>query len=208
MPLQKLLRLDDQGAVALWQITETEAALATHAPEPCPTELISPVKRLEWLAGRLLLKHLVEQAGLTYQGLYKDEFGKPFLTGSPVHISLSHSYPYVAAQIHPRHAVGIDLEQPKEKLLRIAHRVLSTSEVSDAGTTVTKHCVYWCAKEAMYKIYGKRGLHFSTQLNVAPFMLANDGELSGVIHGKGTTQLVSMHYEVANDYVLVYTTFD
>ena len=61
------------------------------------------------------------------------EVAKPSLDQNSHHISLSHSYPYVAAQIDS-HAVGIDVEQPKEKLLRIAHRVFNKAEVKDAGT--------------------------------------------------------------------------
>jgi phosphopantetheinyl transferase len=208
MPLQKMLHLDEHGAVAIWQIAETETTLAARAQETCPAELVSPIKRLEWLAGRLLLKHLIEQMGLTYHGVYKDEFGKPFLNKLPLHISLSHSYPFVAAQLQANHAVGIDLEQPKEKLLSIANRVLSADEERDAGVEVKKHCVYWCAKETMYKIYGRRALHFSTQLHVAPFTLEHAGILSGIIRATGGPQMVKMRYQVDSDYVLVYTTFE
>ncbi len=141
----------------------------TLAFESCPDDIIAPSKRREFLAGRALVKTLAEKVGVEYSGIRKDEQGKPFLKDQTHEISLSHSSPYVAAQIHPSHAVGIDIEQPKEKLLRVAPRVLSPSEESDAGNDVVKHCVYWCAKEAMYKLYGKRGLHFNTQLNVNPF---------------------------------------
>jgi 4'-phosphopantetheinyl transferase len=68
-----------------------------------------------------------------------------------------------------------------------------------------KHCVYWCAKEAMYKLYGKRGLHFNSQLNLDPFELKKSGELQGYIRANGIPKVVALGYIVKDDYVLVYT---
>jgi 4'-phosphopantetheinyl transferase len=163
------------------------------------------LKRLEWMAGRILIRKLVEKAGLTYKGLYKDEFGKPFLTDYSHHISLSHSYPHVAAQIDRLQSVGIDVEQPKEKLLKIAHRVLSKPEEIDAGNDIHKNCVYWCAKEALYKIHGKRGLSFSEHLNVQPFVLKQKGNLIGKISAQNNEQLINLEYSVEDTFVVVYT---
>ena len=58
---------------------------------------------MEWLAGRALLKHLSKIFGVEYRGTVKNQFGKPFLAGHPHHISLSHSFPMVAAQIDAFH---------------------------------------------------------------------------------------------------------
>jgi len=205
MPLIKLQKTGNQSAWALWFISETEQEFnATLEEQPEPT-IINTTKRLEWLAGRMLLQQLAEQFGLAYQGTIKDEFGKPFLKKLPHHISLSHSYPYVAAQIDLNHEIGIDLEQPKSKLLNIAHRVLSPSELIDAGSDITKHCVYWCAKETMYKAYGKKGLHFSDQLQVTPFTLHHAGELYGKINANDYSRDLIMTYLIQPDYVLVLT---
>jgi phosphopantetheinyl transferase len=142
--------------------------------------------------------------GIEYAGIHKDSFGKPFLRNSSFHISLSHSYPFVAAQLSVDRAVGIDVEQPKEKLLHIAHRILSPNELQDAGSDIHKHCVYWCAKEALYKIDGKRGLHFSNQLNIEPFALATTGNIIGYIT-RTKKQVVHLTYRVENEFVLVLT---
>jgi 4'-phosphopantetheinyl transferase len=190
---------------ALWKIDEEETDLSYHAMETCPDDVISPQKRLEYLAGRALMKKILETVGQEYDGMRKDEFGKPFPKNSAFQVSLSHSYPYAAAQIHPSSPVGIDLEQPKEKLLRIAPRVLASNEQKDAGDNVVKHCIYWCAKEAMYKIYGKRGLHFNSQLLVEPFHLTRGGTLRGSIVVENKRQEVNLEYLVEPDYVLVTT---
>lgn len=205
MPLVKSEMMGKESAWGLWQIDESEEDLAFSALESCPDDVVAPSKRREFLAGRALVKALVELIGSQYLGIRKDEQGKPFLKDLPFEISLSHSSPYVAAQIHRGNAVGIDIEQPKEKLLRVAPRILSPVEEHDAGDDIVKHCVYWCAKEAMYKLYGKRGLHFSNQLNVDPFELKTSGDLRGSIKPNGIPTIVSLGYIVKEDYVLVYT---
>lgn len=150
MPLLKMKKVGTQSTWALWLITETESELGFEVMETCPDEIISTQKRLEWLSGRALLKALVENCGLNYLGIRKDEYGKPFLKEHSFQISLTHSFPYVAAQIHNTESVGIDLEQPKDKLLKIAHRVLSPpngrmqamilSSIAFTGAR-RKHCI-------------------------------------------------------------------
>lgn len=205
MPLTELKRVD-VGAIGLWHITEDEDQLIELAgDEHCPEDIISPLKKLEWLTGRILIRHLTEFEGLKYEGIRKDEFGKPFLKNHTHHISLSHSYPYVAAQIHPTHSVGIDVEQPKEKLLKIAHRILDADEVKNAGDDITKHCIYWCAKEALYKVYGKRGLLFTNHLKVKPFVREAQGDIQGIIAWNGLKESIDLHYIVNRDFVMVYS---
>ncbi|HET9487057.1 MAG TPA: hypothetical protein VFO54_06470, partial [Chryseosolibacter sp.] len=95
-----------------WKIEEDERSLALEVPfETIPHALTNPLKRLEFIAGRVLIKTLLDTWETPFDGLTKDEFGKPFLAGSHMKISLSHSYPYVAAILHRHKNVGIDLEQ-------------------------------------------------------------------------------------------------
>jgi 4'-phosphopantetheinyl transferase len=205
MPLYNIEVLGKESIVGSWHIQETEEELAFDAFEQCPDELISPPKRLEWLAGRVLIRTLAEKINLPYSGIHKNEFGKPFLKELDHAMSLTHSYPYVAAQIDKCQSVGIDLEQPKQKLLSIGPRVLSAIELNDAGTDITKHCVYWCAKEALYKIYGKRSLHFSNQLNIEPFALHSSGLLKGHILVNSEERSVTLIYRIDANFVIVYT---
>lgn len=205
MPIMKLQKDNAQSGWALWFITESEAELQHASGEVADNTIAHYSKRLEWLAGRALIKELVEQCGMNFYGIEKNEFGKPSLKDIPHHISLSHSYPYVAAQIDLYTEVGIDLEQPKPKLLNIAPRILDATELADAGQDMIKHCVYWCAKEALYKSYGKRGLYFADHLNIKPFNLALIGDLQGTIHINGFSRELSLQYRIQPDYVLVCT---
>jgi 4'-phosphopantetheinyl transferase len=205
MPLREFHQEGMQNGWAVWHITESESQLLNGIVGSIPQEIVNEKKRLEWLASRQLILTLCNHLGLRFFGIRKDEFGKPSLEKYPHHISLSHSFPFVAAQINYDHHVGIDLEQPRQKLLNIAPRIMSPSELEDAGTDVAKHCVYWCAKETLFKIHGAGGLHFSNQLNVMPFLLQEEGDLTGVISENEKKNRIKLSYEVNPDFVLVYT---
>ena len=178
--------------MGVWEITEPVdnlLAVLPHLPDERAEAqaLFHPQKRLEFAASRALLRYLSGHAGLPYQGLSKDDFGKPALRGHAWHLSLTHDERYAAAVLHPTRPVGIDLETPRETLRRVAPRVLSLAELTHAHDDLHKLAVYWTAKEALYKLYGKKGLTFSTQLRIAPFAMS-DKTVPGTIHVDGSAQ--------------------
>lgn len=205
MPVEKIVR-DTNRSWGLWLIQEDENTLQGQLGNlyPVPETFTHLNKRLEWLAGRLLIRELLRSMDLQFNGLVKDEYGKPFLKNLPHHISLSHSYPYVAAIIDSEKTVGIDLEQPKEKLLRIAPRILATGELADAGDNLTKHCVYWCAKEALIKVYGKKDLTFAENLIISPFQLEKEGNITGRIIVMNTETTIPLRYKIFKDFVVAF----
>jgi 4'-phosphopantetheinyl transferase len=202
MPLERFY--DSPNAIwGFWKVVEDEKSLAAEIPMETVSETItSSWKRLEFLAGRALIQALLRKWDLPYPGLRKDAFGKPFLQNSAIQISLSHSYPYVAAILHWYRNVGIDLEQPKDKLLKIAPRVLAADELADAGGDVVKHCVYWCAKEALIKIYGRKGLILSQNFLVSPFHLYQNGDLVGRILANNTETAIPLAYHIYDNFVV------
>lgn len=205
MPVEKIVS-DTNRSWGLWLIQEGEDALQQQLGNQfqVPDSFTNLNKRLEWLAGRLLIQELLVTMNVTFEGIVKDQYGKPFLRNYPHHISLSHSYPYVAAIVDAEKVVGIDLEQPKEKLLRIAPRVLAAGELTDAGENLTKHCVYWCAKEALIKIYGKKDLTLAENLLISPFELKKEGNITGQIIVKDSTTDIPLKYKVFDDFVVAF----
>ncbi len=205
MPVEKIVR-DTNRSWGLWLIRENEKALQEQLGNlyQVPATFTHLNKRLEWLAGRLLIRELLQSVNLQFNGIVKDEYGKPFLKNLPHHISLSHSYPYVAAIIDSEKTVGIDLEQPKEKLLRIAPRILAKDELADAGDNMTKHCVYWCAKEALIKVYGKKDLIFAENLLIRPFTLEKEGNITGRIIVGNTETTIPLQYKIFKDFVVAF----
>ncbi len=205
MPLEKIVQ-EDSRAWALWRITETETTLADRISsfEQVSDTITHNNKRLEWLAGRVLVKALLNYMMLEFQGITKDVHGKPFLKGYDFFLSLSHSFPYVAAIIDKVESVGIDLEQPKEKLLRIAPRIFHIQELNDAGRDITKHCIYWCAKETLVKVHGQKNLVFAENIVIEPFSLESEGDFKGKIIIEGIERVIPLHYIVYPNFVVVF----
>jgi 4'-phosphopantetheinyl transferase len=205
MPIEKLVK-NERRAWALWKITESEETITAglSLPEEVPGNISNGYKRLEWLAGRLLTQTLLDAFGSQYRGIVKDEHGKPSLRDYPFELSLSHSYPYVAAILDLDEPVGIDVEQPKEKLLRVGPRILSPVEIEDAGRNLIKNCIYWCSKETLIKIYGKKDLILAENLLISGFHLNNEGLITGRIIVNRKERIIPLYYRVFPDFVLVF----
>lgn len=198
---------DTTHALAIWKIEETEKDLFSYlqSVDDIPNAITNTQKRLEYAAGRVVVKELLSLFSYTFQGISKNEFGKPFLLNCPYHISLSHSFPYVAGIIDTKKDVGIDIEQAKLKLTKIASRVFNDIEVTSAGNDVNKLCVLWCAKEALIKLYGKKDLILREELHIEPFVLSDIGDLNGSITKINHEKSYSLKYLVEKDFVLVHS---
>jgi phosphopantetheinyl transferase len=206
MPLEKLEFQPEDRAWGIWRIAENEQSLIDQVKdyESIPGTITHPEKRLEFIAGRVLARNLLEALGKPFQGVTKDVFGKPFFKQNTIQLSLSHSYPYVAALTDIHQSVGIDLEQIKKKIVKIGPRVLHRSEQQDAGTDEVKHCIYWCAKETLVKVYGKKDLVFSEHLLIEPFKLEKTGRLTGKIIINETKTEVPLQYYVFDSFAIVF----
>ncbi len=206
MPIEKIV-VEKDRAWALWQITEDEKSLSLEVDgiEKVSDTLKNSQKRLEWLAGRVATKEVMKSLHQPFYGLTKDEFGKPFQRMSDFKLSLSHSFPYVAVLMDKNTSVGIDLEQPKEKLLRIASRIHHENELRDLGTDIVKHCIYWCAKESMIKLYGRKDLIFAEHMFVEPFHRKDEGNITGKFIVSKSERIVPMHYIVYTNFIVVFT---
>ncbi len=174
MSAPTFLPLSDDCTVLLRPITEDESMLRAGlilAPseEDDLSSISHPAQRVEWLACRVAVRQLAEGQGLSYAGLQKDPFGKPHLVGLSGSISLSHTGGWAAAVFHRSRPVGIDIEPIRDQFSRVVPRVLSADEIAHADGNPSRLAVYWCAKEALYKLYGKRNLTFREHLHVEPF---------------------------------------
>lgn len=174
MPIIKEKIYNNHSYIAVWQITESHDELQAMLPSEILTDaelatIHHTQKQIEFFCSRLTIKYLADKLGIRYLGIKKDQYGKPYLVGSDWQFSLTHTIEYIAVVMHETRALGIDMEQPSEKLLRIAHKYLSETERTDANEDLDKLCIYWSAKEALYKLYGKRKVIFIDNLLVSPF---------------------------------------
>ena len=189
MPLAKVAAINKNAHWALWKIEESiEDLWRLLNPSPEAQIELQQIhhhqKKLEWLASRLVIRYLVKHMGASFHGIYKDAFGKPHLKQTPLHISIAHCFPLAVGAIHQDHAIGIDIERPREKLLRIRDRFLNETEAEQVGNDLEKLCKLWTGKEVLYKIYGRKKLIFKENIEV--FQLAgNTGKLDGRINYQG-----------------------
>ena len=163
MPVHKIERVHNTLIWGLWEISETRDELLDNLELDQDLEfMISKAKNkqkiLESIASRKLIEELAFFINANYEGIYKNEHGEPFLINSLSHISISHSFPYVAASLNTSVPTGIDLEHYNEKVIRIEHKFLSEQELFDANHDLKKLILLWAAKEALYKVYGRKQL--------------------------------------------------
>jgi 4'-phosphopantetheinyl transferase len=166
-------------------------------------QISHPHKQLEWLASRFLAKLLAESLHISYLGLEKDEHNKPFLHESDHHLSLSHTRSHVAAGIHLHKAIGIDLENISPRLHIIKHKFLTENERLNANDELEKLCIYWSAKESLYKLYGKRGVHFQQELQVLPFHVSDKVLFANISIQEYQKDCTIYPFRIGDDYLTV-----
>lgn len=119
--------------------------------------LAADEKRRASLSAALLLRYALETNGIDRSRLVflRTEEGKPFLKGSEVEFSLSHSAGGAAVAISEE-PVGADLERIREADLSVA-RLFSPPEREYIGENRRRFFEIWTKKEAFMKCDG-RGL--------------------------------------------------
>ncbi|MCS6917138.1 MAG: 4'-phosphopantetheinyl transferase superfamily protein [Chitinophagales bacterium] len=176
MPLFAEREVAADCRLAIWQITETEEwftrrLVLDDAERNLMASIRHPQRRLHWLSSRWLIRLLLHNPP-QHIALRTDERGKPYLVNFSVHISISHSADLSALLLSPSAAVGLDLEYCSPKIERIARKFLSRRELDQLppDASLQQLYVYWCVKEALYKLYGRRELDFRRHLYVEPFI--------------------------------------
>lgn len=208
MPLFLHEHLFEAGELGLWQIEEPEEWFLHHLLlSPIELRQLSHMKgrrRLEWLAVRQLVHQM---SGREKRGAFvKDEFGKPHLQDSAYQISISHSDGLAAAIAAPV-SVGIDIQKIVTKITRIAHKFLREEErASIQDETHIPHMhLYWGAKEALYKAYGRRELDFKQHIIVQPFSFnGQEGTMEGRVEKGNFCAHYRLYFRCINEFTLVY----
>ncbi|WP_051203467.1 4'-phosphopantetheinyl transferase family protein [Hugenholtzia roseola] len=148
--------------LVLWKIDENEAQLHSLAQEEeAFATYKNPTIRLEKMAAALLLSHFFPS-----HKVEKAHTGKPFLKPHTAHISISHSYPWVALAFSRTHALGLDVEAVGLKVETVAPRVLHESELAFCRGNRRIATRFWSAKEALYKCLDAKGATWRKDIRV------------------------------------------
>jgi phosphopantetheinyl transferase len=177
MPIFFQHQLSNATQLAIWKIEEPELFFA--AKVPLQNSITHPHKRLQHLAGRYLLQHLA--ADFPYHEMLIATTRKPFLPNEQYHFSISHCANYAAAIVSNSERVGIDIELPTPRVLKIAPKFLHNSEQEWVAlqhhSEVLLTTLLWNAKEAIYKWWGRGEVDFAAMIIIEPFMLQTSGSM-------------------------------
>lgn len=106
--------------------------------------------------------------------------GAPYLVGrEDISLTVSHSRDYAAVAFSTRRTIGVDIEQWREQLLRVAPRVLSESEMAVYGVSSNLLLRAWTMKEALYKAALTPGLDFRRDIMLPPHPASTAATVAG-----------------------------
>ena len=116
-------------------------------------------RRREFVATRILRHQL-----FGFQHMHYDSLGAPYIPNEGF-ISVSHSKNLIGIAVNEEYKVGLDLESHRKNILDLKTKFLSENEFTqfncDNYIEVTK---IWSAKEALYKLAGRKKILFSKEL--------------------------------------------
>ena len=205
MALYKTITIPE-GLIGVWQLTESSIELLLNFTN---LELADSVflkythekRKVEWLAARVLIKQLI---GFDFSITYSNS-GKPIIDHSIYkHLSISHSRDFVAIILHQHLNVGIDIEGITRNFNPIEQRYLSELELIQVNKTPKNQCIYWCDKEAIFKLVPEDGVEFRHQIQISPFNPEVEDEFSARFF-TGTRELdYKLHFQTFSDHCLVW----
>jgi phosphopantetheine--protein transferase-like protein len=199
--------LDNEAVIGVWQITETEEELKELSSTPSDEmEEISFIRseslRKQRLAVRALLNTLFDEK--VY--LSHHDNGKPYLENNPVNISITHTEKYVAVILHEEENVGIDIESLDRDFSAVEKKALSEDEIDDLEDEKRNEqlAIYWCAKEAVYKLLSRYNVDFAEQIEIERFRPRGEGELEATFTSKDDEEEFDLEYITFDRHILVW----
>ena len=163
-------KVDGPAELGIWKITENAEELLSQIVLSQEEQLLYAIYRTEtrrkqWLAYRRLIKELISPQRFP---VHYDESGKPFLAGSTWHISVTHSDNYAGVILSREVRVGIDVERILPRIDKVKDKYLSKEELSTIPPEDNLEflTLAWCAKEAVYKLFGLKNLDFRENIRI------------------------------------------
>ena len=201
--------LDDpaHSRVGVWKITESEAELRTMTSIPSDElEEISYIKNESLRKQRLAVRALLDTMFEEKVYLSHHDNGKPYIENNAINISITHTDQYVAVILNDEDEVGIDCESLNRDFSAVEKKALSDEEIGDLEDEQKNEqlAIYWCAKEAIFKLTSQYDVDFAEQIQIDGFRYRNEGELSATFTDKdGYEQELNLYYFTFDRHVLV-----
>lgn len=196
----------DYCLLAVWKLDECVSELLALLPNRDRYQLglcrfTSEHRQKEWLAARILL---LELFGEEKEVAYESD-GSPFLTDHSYYISISHTKGYVAVIASKDVAVGIDIEQYSDRVVRVFDRFMCPEEEALAyeGDLIWGYLLHWSAKETLYKCI-KGATADLKKLCIKPFEPQKSGHFIAQEFWTEKKRMLTVHYCLHSDFVLTW----
>ena len=209
MPLHKVIYLDTNTKLYLWKITEDFDTLFSQVQlKPSALERLQSMKSESHQKGFLAVRMLLQHLDYTDFDLYYDAFGKPHIKPQgcsikDIEISISHSNDFSAIVISDQ-KVGMDLEQLKDKTLRIAPRFMDVSHLENLSEEekIKKATVVWGIKESIFKIKNEKGISFPNHISEDYFTF-EDKTATATLKFNDKEEKFKIQFDLVEDYIFV-----
>lgn len=209
MPLHKVIYLSNNTKLYLWKITEDFDVLFNQVRlKDSSLGRLETMKSESHQKGFLAVRMLLQHLDYNDFDLYYDEFGKPHIkpqgcSVKEVEISISHSNDFSAVVISEQ-KVGLDLEQLKEKTLKIAPRFMDVSHLENLSEEekIKKATVVWGIKECIFKIKNEKGISFPNHIFEDDFNF-EDKKATAVLKFNNKEENFEVQFDSIEDYIFV-----
>lgn len=209
MPLHKVVYLSNNTKLYLWKITEDYDTLFSQVKlKDSSLARLESMKSESHQKGFLAVRMLLQHNDYSDFDLFYDEFGKPHLKPQgcsikDVEISISHSNDFSAIAISDS-KVGLDLEQLKEKTLRIAKRFMDVSHLDNLSEEekIKKATIVWGIKESIFKIKNEKGISFPNHIFEDDFSF-EDKKATATLKFNNKEEKFQIQFDSVEDYIFV-----
>lgn len=209
MPLYRKTKFDNGMVLTIWKIEESESdlrpMLSLNAREEKELQAVkASSSRLRWMASRLALKSIFDEWKVIE--INKDVHGKPFFESEEGFFSLSHSGEFAICCYHPEKKVGVDVELVRDKILAIQEKFMKAEELDTVADKdkIENLMVCWCAKEAIYKWQGTKGLSMREGITIYPFEYEEKGRITANLVTETRAEQLTVVYERLDGYMMAY----
>ena len=155
------------------------------------------IKRQREFVATRILRHQV----FGYAHIHYNSVGAPYINGEG-YISISHAANFVAIAFNRKFPLGLDVELIRDKALRLRSKFLTEEETSaleiDNPVEMT---MCWSAKEALYKLAGRKKIDFRKDLHLAKGM---GFSWKGKIMNPGQILFVDLHIFEYKNYIITF----
>jgi 4'-phosphopantetheinyl transferase len=183
----------------LWEIdTDLTKSIAAFKVFPKYHPNISSYKNHFRVNQILNTRHIVKRIVGENIELTQNIYGKPLLSNSNLHISITNHKKFIAV-IVAKFLCGIDIESKERNLTEIQHKYINQLDLlsNNQNIDLTK---IWCGKEVLYKIHGNPIINFKKHL----CLTKNNSEIIGRCEHDDISFKANLNTVIHHDLLLMF----